>query len=116
MDLWLPRFRLEESFQLSGVLRDLGMAVAFLAGRADFSGISGKSDRLISEVIHKAFVDVNENGTEAAAATGVVMARAAMPRPEPVITFHADHPFLFLIRDQETGAILFLGRMNAPPG
>jgi serpin B len=114
VDLWLPKFRLEAKFQLADVLRSLGMATAFQPSAADFSGMTGRRDRAISAVIHKAFVDVDEQGTEAAAATGVVMTRSAMPRPEPIVEFHADHPFLFLIRDQATGATLFLGRMNRP--
>jgi serpin B len=78
--------------------------------------MTGKRDIFFSAVIHKAFVDVKERGTEAAAATGIMMARAA-PRPQqPIPVFRADHPFLFLIRDNRTGSILFLGRIVNPKG
>jgi len=116
VNLQLPRFRLEESFQLGDTLKGLGMSLAFDPSKADFSGMTGRRDRAISAVIHKAFVDVNEAGTEAAAATGVVMTRAMAVRPEKPVEFRADHPFLFLIRDQATGAVLFLGRMSEPKG
>ena len=114
VNLKLPRFKLEEAFQLSDSLRALGMTDAFDPSRADFSGMTGRRDRSISAVIHKAFVDVNEVGTEAAAATAVSMTRSAMMRPEPPVEFKADHPFLFLIRDQATGAVLFIGRVATP--
>jgi serpin B len=87
----------------------MGMVDAF--GAADFSGMTGQRDLFISAVVHKAFVDVNEEGTEAAAATAVLMARS-IPPPTPV--FRADHPFLFLIRENSTGSILFLGRVVDP--
>jgi serpin B len=106
----LPRFKTAAEFSLKDTLVAMGMTDAF--GDADFSGMDGKKDLVISAVVHKAFVDVNEEGTEAAAATAVVMGRAAMPEPAPV--FRADHPFLFLIRDTKTGAILFLGRILDP--
>ncbi|MGB7134611.1 MAG: serpin family protein, partial [Acidobacteriaceae bacterium] len=84
---------------------------------ADFSGMTGKRGFSISAAIHKAFVDVNEQGTEAAAATSTIMVATAMrmPQPEPPpIVFRADHPFLFMIRDVGTGEILFLGRVEDP--
>ena len=110
----LPRFRLEESFELSRVLSDLGLERAFDASRADFSGMTGRRDLAISAVVHKAFVDVSEKGTEAAAATGVMMkATAIVARPQ-FVTFRADHPFLFLIRDLKSGSVLFLGRLVDP--
>jgi len=109
----LPKFRLLWSHQLSDTLSAMGMPDAFDA-RADFSGMDGKRDLAISAVIHKAFVDVNEQGTEAAAATAVVMARALMIKTEPPPVFRADHPFLFLIRDEASGAILFMGRLASP--
>jgi serpin B len=85
---------------------------------ADFSGMTGGKDLLISLVVHKAFVEVDERGTEAAAATGGLMAATAMPPGEtkPPVVFRADHPFLFLIRDQRSGSILFLGRLTNPQG
>jgi len=88
------------------------MKRAFTEG-ADFSGITSDTDLMISVVVHKAFVDVNEQGTEAAAATGVgIVATSAAPAPTPV--FRADHPFLFLIRDMQSGSILFMGRLADP--
>jgi len=108
----LPRFKTTAEFSLKDPLVAMGMADAFDSGRADFSGMSGKKDLFISAVVHKAFVDVNEEGTEAAAATGVVVGVMSMPEPPPV--FRADHPFLFLIRDTKTGAILFFGRILDP--
>ncbi len=109
----IPKFKMTCEFSLADVLKSMGMPDAF-SRAADFSGMTGKKDLFISAVIHKAFVEVNEEGTEAAAATAVTMMRAtAMPsKPDPV--FHADHPFIFMIRDIKTGAILFLGRMMNP--
>ena len=112
----LPRFRLEEQFSLGEVLREMGMKRAFDLERADFSGMTGIRDKAISLVIHKAFVDVDEKGTEAAAATAVVMMRASAMIPKEPVVFRADHPFVFLIRDKKTGSILFLGRMVKPKG
>ena len=110
--LSLPKFKLESSFSLNKVLSAMGMVDAFTM-KADFSGMTGTTDLFISAVVHKAVVDVNEEGTEAAAATGVVMElKSAMPRPPKV--FKADHPFLFLIRHNPTGSILFLGRVTSP--
>lgn len=109
--VFLPRFKLTSQFRLNDTLKAMGMLLAF--GRADFSGMNGKRELFISAVIHKAFVDVNEEGTEAAAATAVIMSRGlAIPR-QPA-EFRADHPFVFLIRDNRTGSILFLGRLMNP--
>jgi serpin B len=105
----LPRFKVSAQFELSQTLAAMGMPDAF-SGQADFSGMNGRKDLRISNVIHKAFVDVNEQGTEAAAATAVVGVLTAT-RP---IFFNADHPFLFLIRDNRTKSILFLGRLADP--
>jgi serpin B len=108
----LPRFTLEAEFSLKPVLCALGAELAF-SGHADFSGI-GDEPLQISEVIHKAFVEVNEEGTEAAAATAVSMGLCAvMPATEPVV-FKADHPFLFFIKDRDTNAVLFAGRVLDP--
>jgi serpin B len=113
--VFLPKFRTTAEFELGGTLKALGMASAFDPSTADFSGMTGKKELFISAVLHKAFVDVNEEGTEAAAATGVVMRAMAMRRPtEPPPVFRADHPFVFLIRDNRNGAILFLGRVVDP--
>ena len=100
-------------------LSRLGMPLAFDRSRADFTGIAAPAnpaDRLvISEVFHKAFVSVDEKGTEAAAATAVVMMRAGSAmQAEPPKEFVADHPFLFLIRDVRSGLVLFLGRVIDP--
>ena len=103
----LPRFRVTSEFSLKDQLSALGMPTAF--GAADFSGMAEGRDLQISEVVHKAFVAVDEEGTEAAAATGVIIRETSMP-PE----FVADHPFLFLVRDEVTGSVLFLGRMVEP--
>ncbi len=110
--LSLPRFRVERGFLLNDALSSLGMRRAF--GDADFSGMVPGGGVFISEVLHKAFVDVNENGTEAAAATAVIMMRASAETPEAPVAFRADHPFLFLIRDRTTGSILFIGRVVDP--
>ena len=112
--LFLPRFKMTSQFQLAEVLKSLGMTLAFSPQQADFSGISSNEELYISAVIHKAFVDVNEQGTEAAAATGVAIGVTSAPvRDEPVV-FRADHPFVFLIRDNRSGSILFLGRLIDP--
>lgn len=112
--VYLPRFKLSSQFKLGETLRSLGMTLAF-SEKADFSGMSSAEDLLISEVIHKAYVDVNEEGTEAAAATAVVIApAAAVGKQEEPVVFRADHPFAFLIRDNRTGAVLFLGRVVNP--
>ena len=108
----IPRYKLETGFELSKTLEEMGMTDAF-SGAADFSGMSSRKDLFISHVIHKAFVEVNEEGTEAAAATGVVMRPMMVRRNQPPI-FRADHPFVFLIRQEQSGAILFLGRLSHP--
>jgi serpin B len=109
----LPRFKLTAQCELQGALSALGMPKAFMLGQADFSGMTGRRELAISAVVHKAFVEVDEKGTEAAAATGVVMARASAALAPPPV-FRADHPFVFLIRDLESGSILFLGRLARP--
>jgi serpin B len=108
-----PRFKVTTQCALNDVLMEMGMTAAFTP-KADFSGISGVPDLHISAVVHKAFVNVNEQGTEAAAATGVVLRVAGMPMPK--FTFRADRPFVFLIRHNKTGSILFLGRLTDPQG
>jgi serpin B len=109
----LPRFKLTQSLELADTLSAMGMPDAFDSA-ADFPGITGSRDFSISNVIHKAYVEVNEEGTEAAAATGVVMTFMSDSPPLPPEVFNANHPFLFLIRDEASGAILFMGRMAAP--
>jgi serpin B len=113
----LPRFKITQQFELSSTLEGLGMKTAFDPNSADFSGMTGDKSLVISAAIHKAYIDVDENGTEAAAATAVVMmpaGAAPMQNPPPPITFTADHPFLFLIRENASGAILFMGRITDP--
>jgi len=110
VDTWFPKFKMTSEFSLSQQLQALGMKKAF--GDADFSGMDGSKELYLSAVLHKAFVEVNEEGTEAAAATAVVVrTRSARPMGP---RFRADHPFLFLIRDKATGSILFLGRYAEP--
>ena len=111
-----PKFTMTQQFELNGALTKMGMGQAFSAS-ADFSGMTGKPEFTISAAIHKAYIDVNETGTEAAAATATVMRATAMRAPmyePPPIIFRADHPFLFLIRDTKSGSILFLGRVTDP--
>ncbi|MGE3822356.1 MAG: serpin family protein [Isosphaeraceae bacterium] len=114
--LKMPKFTMTEELRLSDLLTSMGLTLPFVPGKADFSGMNGKRDLSISEVIHKAFVDVNEKGTEAAAATAVAMVRASAVVPVVPVEFKADHPFLFLIRDEPTGSFLFLGRLTQPKG
>jgi serine protease inhibitor len=113
VQLWLPKFKTTSEFSLNQTLAALGMTDAF-SDRADFSGMDGTKNLFISAVVHKAFVEVNEEGTEAAAATGVVGTLKGIPIPEEPVVFRADHPFLFLIRDNRAGSILFLGRIADP--
>ncbi len=108
-----PKFKMTQQFALADTLSAMGMPAPF-SRQSDFSGMDGSHDLFISAVVHKAYVDVNEEGTEAAAATGVAIEARAVRRPEPVPIFRADHPFIFLIRDTHSGSILFLGRMVEP--
>jgi serine protease inhibitor len=107
----LPRFEIDFSCSPNGALISMGMVDAF-GGAADFSGMDGSQVLYISAILHKAFIAVNEEGTEAAAATAVIMRAKGVPSPPPV--FRADHPFVFLIREKSTGSILFLGRVVNP--
>ncbi|MBN2272277.1 MAG: serpin family protein [Sedimentisphaerales bacterium] len=108
----LPKFKMTTAtVDLGDILQSLGMKDAFSLPPADFSGMTGKKELFISNVLHKAFVEVNEEGTEAAAATAVVMAKGG-PAMSPV--FRADHPFIFIIRDNRSGGILFMGRVMNP--
>jgi serpin B len=111
----LPRFKATAEFQLKDALSDLGMALAFSPREADFSGIATAKPLWLSAVIHKAHVDVSEKGTEAAAATGVVIQTVSAYGPrEKIEVFRADHPFFFVIRDNGTGSLLFAGRLVNP--
>jgi serpin B len=116
VEVTMPRFKLTSTFSLSDTLKAIGMSLAFDQDRADFSGMSTQEKLYISAVLHKAFVDFNEEGTEAAAATGVAMTKRAAIRPVPPAVFRADHPFLFLIVDNRSKSILFMGRVVNPVG
>jgi serpin B len=109
----LPRFRAESEFSFGKALSILGMPTAFTK-QADFSGMASNRGLAISDVVHKAFVDVSEQGTEAAATTGIAVHATAMRTPEQVVVFRADHPFIFLIRDTRTDVVLFIGRLMNP--
>lgn len=111
--MYFPKFKLEMSFELKQTLVAMGMKQAF-TGAADFSGIDGEHYLMLSAVIHNTFVDVNEAGTEAAAATAVLGRATGMPPRQPPPVFRADHPFLFLICDRKSGNIMFMGRMLDP--
>ncbi|MCK9299636.1 MAG: serpin family protein [Methanoculleus sp.] len=110
-----PKFTLETTYSLPQVLAAMGMPTAF-SGGADFSGMDGTDMLFVSEVVHKAFVDVSEEGTEAAAATGVVMNLASAPMEDRTPVFRADHPFVFLIVEEDSGTVLFAGRVVNPEG
>jgi serpin B len=121
VDVALPRFEINPaaSLSLGDTLKSLGMPLAFDEHQADFTGMakagSGADRLFISKVFHKAFVKVDEKGTEAAAATAVVMSKeSAMMPSKPAAEFKADHPFLFFLRDVKSGAILFMGRVSDP--
>jgi serpin B len=113
VDVFIPKFKFETKYFMADDLKAMGMPTAFAGGVADFSGMTGNKDLYIAVVIHQAFVEVNEEGTEAAAATGVVMNHLAMAPDKPK-TFNADHPFIFLIQERSSGNILFLGRVKNP--
>jgi len=113
--VYFPKFVMETKYSLPGVLSAMGMPTAFTRA-ADFSGMDGTKNLYIDDVIHQAFVEVNEEGTEAAAATAVVMRLSAMPLEETAPLFRADHPFIFLIQENETGNILFMGKVSDPSG
>ena len=106
----MPKFEFDSEFSLAETLAAMGMPAAFSS--ADFSGMEGTYNLFISNVMHKAFVSVDEYGTEAAAATAVIVVGAAPPSDE--VTLNIDCPFIFLIRDIETGSVLFVGRVLNP--
>ncbi len=115
VDVYLPKFQISDEFRLDTPLKALGMTDAFYAQQANFAGMDGRPDRLyITAAIHKAYVEVNEKGTEAAAATAVMVGAKALMMPEPPPVFRADRPFLFLIQERTTGAVLFMGRVVDP--
>jgi serine protease inhibitor len=108
--LSLPKFTFTEIADLGSILQSLGMTDAFNANTADFSGIDGNHDLFIHNVFHQAFISVDEFGTEAAAATAIAVGPGAEP-PPPSLTFTIDHPYIFIIREIQTGSILFLGKV-----
>jgi len=111
VNIWLPRFKLDEKFDLNKVLEEKGISDLFQMGQADLSGVDGTRQLYVSKVLHRAVVEVNEEGSEAAAATAVVMQSRSF---KPSFDFKADHPFVFFIQDNVTRSILFLGRLMKP--
>ena len=114
VQVWLPKFSITRELDLGSTLKAMGMPLAF-SDEADFSGMTTGTELMISKALHKAFVEVDEKGTEAAAATAVVMSLTSAPaEPEKPKVFRADRPFIFLIRHNASGAILFAGRVMDP--
>ncbi|XP_030340627.1 serpin B10-like [Strigops habroptila] len=111
MEVYLPRFRLEEKYDLKSTLSRMGLQDAFIEGQADFTGMSENGDLFLSHVFHKCYLEVNEEGTEAAAASSATLASRSLGA---TVIFVADHPFLFFIRHNKTKSILFLGRFSSP--
>ncbi|XP_019354008.2 leukocyte elastase inhibitor [Alligator mississippiensis] len=111
VDVYLPRFKIEENYDLENVLKAMGMLDLFDHLKADLSGMSGEPNLIVSKVIHKSYVDINEEGTEATGATGGVAVPVSMPIPHE---FKANHPFLFFIKDNVPNSILFCGRCASP--
>ncbi len=112
VDVYMPKFKFETKYIMAKDLKEMGMPTAF-SDYADFSGMTGQKDLRIDQVIHQAFVEVNEEGTEAAAATAVVMVEITSVGGGPRIpVFRADHPFIFIIQEKNTGSILFMGRIS----
>ena len=112
VDIYIPKFTFDTKYFMKDTLTKMGMPTAF-SETADFSGMDGTRSLYIGTVIHQAFVDVNEEGTEAAAATGIGM-RATSAKPQDPIIFKADHPFIFVIQNKENGNILFMGKVVNP--
>ncbi len=109
----LPRFKMEETYDMKSLLISMGMEDVFDGQKVNLSGMSPNNDLVVSKVVHKAFVEVNEEGTEAAAATGVVARLCCGSLMIPPV-FNADHPFLFFIRHNPTKSVLFYGRFCSP--
>lgn len=110
----MPKFKFETKYMMAEDLAAMGMPTAFRPGVADFAGMSPTGELFISRVIHQTFIEVAEYGTEAAAATAVVVGATGMPPQEQPKEFNADHPFLFIIQQKASGNILFMGRLNDP--
>jgi len=113
LEIYIPRFKSSSDYRLDGTLKALGMIDAFSSLKADFSGMTGKKDLFVGAVFHSSFVEVNEEGTEAAGASGVVM-RLKSGAPKPLPVFRADHAFVYVIRHVPSNCIVFLGRMAKP--
>ncbi|NXS56648.1 PAI2 inhibitor, partial [Brachypteracias leptosomus] len=111
MEVYLPRFMLEDKYNLKSTLTRMGIQDAFTEGQADFTGMSENGDLFLSQVFHKCYLEVNEEGTEAAAASSAALASRSLGA---AVIFVADHPFLFFIRHNKTKSILFLGRFSSP--
>ncbi len=114
--LTLPSFKFDSAFSLADTLQAMGMTDAFDGNKADFSGMNGKRNLFIQAVIHKAFVAVDEEGTEAAAATGVTVAETSVISPSDMVTLKVDRPFLFAIQEKQSGNLIFFGRVVNPAG
>ena len=114
VEIFMPIFKQESSYELTSMLSRLGISSAF-SPSADFSAVTGTGGVHIDKALHKTFIDVAEEGTEAAAATAIIMKRTSLAeRPADVVTFRADHPFFYLITENNSGAILFIGRYMKP--
>jgi serpin B len=113
VDVYLPRFKVKSSYFLKDSLANLGMPAAF-EETANFTGISAPGGLFITEVVHQAYIDVNEEGAEASAAAAVMIGESASRDAEKASVFRADHPFLFMIEDKEKGRILFMGKVSNP--
>jgi len=113
VNVFIPKFRFEKKYFMTETLSGMGMPLAF-SPQADFSLMTGKKDLFISDVVHQAFVEVNEEGTEAAAATAVTMKLTAVMPEQPIPVFRADRPFIFIIQRNAGGDILFMGRVSSP--
>ena len=114
--LALPKWTARKPLSLKETLKDLGMATAFEPGRADFSGINGNRELFVSEVVHEGFIEVSEEGTEAAAATGVVIGVRSAVAPAEPLEINANRPFLWAVVDTATGSMLFAGQVADPRG
>ena len=113
VELSLPKFKLEETYNMIPTMKKLGIQDAFTPN-ADFSGMDGRKDLYIGSITHKTYVNVDEEGTEAAAATKIGMMEMSARAPSRPIVFKADHPFMFVIQEKSTGAIIFMGRLSDP--
>ncbi|NWI97680.1 SPB11 protein, partial [Pitta sordida] len=111
VEVYLPRFKLEGTFNLNEVLQEMGMTDIFTESKVDLSAMSLAKSLVLSNVVHKTYVEVNEEGTVAAAGTGASIVRRSLPLTEE---FRADHPFIFFIRHSATKSILFFGKLSSP--